>query len=875
MVKNFSGEAYIDGLLIDGSQPGTTLTNPVLSWQSANVLGTGVTLTYRFMSTGETGFDNDPTVFNASQRAATLDILSQIETFTNLSFVATNDATPDIAIGAAPLDSQTSGLTTFSFFFGNLGAFGGSYSYFSSTEVYLSNLTSEYNDASVGTFAYEVIMHELGHALGLEHSFEGLPVPSGTDTTQYTVMSYTEHPNFQYSTSFQPFDIAALQYLYGANTSHNTGDDRYQLSSLTADGNYALWDAAGTDTLVMDNQGGSVDLRPGAYSSINGADDNFSVAFGVDIENAEGGTSGDQLIGNALANYLDGGSGRDTLNGQGGHDEIMGGAGNDTLYGKSGNDTLMGGNGNDLMSGGDGNDEMRDLDGINRFIGGSGDDTVSYAAATGSVRTDLRNSSSSMDSFSGIENLTGSTVGNDHLTGNGSANTLRGLGGNDTLLGAAGDDTLEGSTGNDLLYGGSGQDRLDGGLGDDFFRDETGQSTFIGGDGTDEVSYIQASNAVSANLLTGVNSLSDTYSSIENITGSDGGHDTLVGDNSANRIKGAGGNDALEGNGGNDTISGQAGHDEISGGSGSDSLYGGSGNDYFSDISGNDRFFGSSGIDTVSYIQSGSGVVVDLLKGTNSENDTYSGIEQLHGSNSADDLKGTNVANNLKGFDGDDVLMGRRGDDSITGGNGDDRIFGHQGNDRLFGSAGDDYLRDEYGSDLFNGGSGNDTAAFIDSATGVGINLRTGSNNGNDTFVSIENIIGSDGQNDVVRGSDQDNRLEGRGGIDWLAGDAGDDTLLGGDGNDKLIGGAGDDLLFADNGRDTFVFTNEAGNDIVRGFDEAVDRLQFDGYAFANTTALMSTASQSGSDVVFDFGAETVSVEDVTLADITDNVFLI
>jgi Ca2+-binding RTX toxin-like protein len=82
--------------------------------------------------------------------------------------------------------------------------------------------------------------------------------------------------------------------------------------------------------------------------------------------------------------------------------------------------------------------------------------------------------------------------GNDTLTGDGTANTLRGGPGNDTLIGGSGNDALFGEAGGDDLYGGPGSDTLTGGGGtgtdaadhlfggddNDILEGDTGADTF-------------------------------------------------------------------------------------------------------------------------------------------------------------------------------------------------------------------------------------------------------------------------------------------------------------------------------------------------------------------------------------------------------------
>ncbi len=141
-----------------------------------------------------------------------------------------------------------------------------------------------------------------------------------------------------------------------------------------------------------------------------------------------------------------------TIIGTANDDLIVSGIGGETINGSDGNDTLIGGVGADTLNGG------------NNTAAG---DTVSYQNSALGVQVNLNTltaqtstGDASGDILSGIENLTGSALG-DTLTGDGNANTLIGL---------AGADTLNGGGGNDILIGGLGVDTLTGGSGADTFR---------------------------------------------------------------------------------------------------------------------------------------------------------------------------------------------------------------------------------------------------------------------------------------------------------------------------------------------------------------------------------------------------------------------
>lgn len=188
----------------------------------------------------------------------------------------------------------------------------------------------------VGSGYYLALMHEIGHALGLKHPFEGTPANGDVldaqhSTRLYSVMAYenvTGQPT--YGATFFPttpmvYDLLAIQHLYGKNTTFNAGDTVYNFSESGAY-SQTIYDAGGVNALVYNGKKAAIiDLNEGQGSYIgqeNWITDwggpkiqripNVWIAYDTLIRNASGGDGNDTLIGNAADNTLSGGAGIDT-----------------------------------------------------------------------------------------------------------------------------------------------------------------------------------------------------------------------------------------------------------------------------------------------------------------------------------------------------------------------------------------------------------------------------------------------------------------------------------------------------------------------------------------------------------------------------------
>jgi len=234
------------------------------------------------------------------------------------------------------------------------------------TQAVMAHSSYDYSPTGYG---YYVLLHEIGHALGLKHTFEGRnTLPASEDDSDRTVMSY--EVNWGGEFHLRTYDIIALQSVYGppkvrlGNTSYRFGKDK------------VIFDGGGKDTINASHLGEKVhlDLNGGTWNWIGRKsssilDDN-QVWLGhfTRIENAVGGSGDDTILGNELANTLRGGRGNDVLKGRGGDDTLHGGAGNDILMGGSGKDRLYGGDGNDTLSGGAGVDVLTGGKGRDVFV---------------------------------------------------------------------------------------------------------------------------------------------------------------------------------------------------------------------------------------------------------------------------------------------------------------------------------------------------------------------------------------------------------------------------------------------------------------------------------------------------------------------------
>jgi Ca2+-binding RTX toxin-like protein len=794
-----------------------------------------------------------------------------------------------------------------------------------------------------GGYGFITLVHEFGHGLGLAHPHDDggtstiMPGVTGPfdslgvyDLNQgvYTTMSYNDgwqlNPsgtspslNYGYQGGPSALDIALIQAKYGATTA-NTGNNVYYLPTTNVAGTYydVIWDTGGTDTLAftgtvsarIDLTAATLDYSAtggGVISYATGIFGGYTIAAGVVIENATGGSGADILIGNSAANVIDGG------------------AGNDTLEGRGGNDTFN-------FDSGDGQDTITDLT--------AGD--IVHITGYSAAQSVVQNGANVLATFAPGNTITflsttvatvqgalqfpaaGPTEGPDTLTGTSGDDVINALGGNDTVNGLGGNDTID---------GGTGADRMDGGAGNDgYVVDNAGdvviESSSSGGTDTvsSSVSFALGSQYIENLVLTGSAAINGTGNSLDNV---------ITGNASANTLGGRNGNDTLSGMGGNDVLDGSAGNDSLDGGTGADTMDGGAGDDsYIVDNAGDVTVetMQSLGFDTV-YAS------VSFAMGTQYiDNLVLTGGAAITGlGNSLDNvITGNGAVNTLGGRNGSDTLLGMGGNDILDGASGNDVLDGGAGADRMEGSSGNDtYYVDDAGDVVLDSlpAGGADTVfssvTYSVATQYIETLVLTGTAAINGTGNSLANSITGNSASNTLSGGNGNDLLDGGGGADTLIGGNGDDIyyvddlgdaivengstagidtvsssvsfafgtqyldnliltgtdaingsgnslansitgnsasnmLSGGNGSDVLNGLGGNDTLIGGASNDSFVFSGTPGNDTVNDFACGADKIDLSAYGI--TMAQVSTAA-SGANTIVSVDSDSNGVSDFTI----------
>lgn len=487
-----------DALLADNGKPILTLpeiidklTRTGDAWDGvggnpAPKAGIG-TITYAFFNTATQVYSSERNEFSpltTAQRDAVRDAFSIWGDYLGVTFVEGTVASADINIGN--LDTNDDYYSAYANYpgFGNVAG-----------DIWFNMSAATNFELGLAEPGFRTIMHEIGHALGLSHpgnynAAQGVTLTYEAnaeyyqDSYEYTIMSYfgsvsTGALRSSFAATPMAHDVAAMQSLYGVNTSTRTGDTIYGFNSnagrslfdftINTQPVVTIWDAGGIDTLDFSGWAGPsvIDLSDGGFSDGGGQTSNVQIAFGTVIENAVGGTGSDRVIGNDARNvfYLQLG-GNDDAAGFGDSDAFYFGAAltaGDRIDGGAGADTLA-------LQGDYAGLILGDVTGIEVLLALPGIDTRFGYTGGGSFSYDI--------------------TGNDGLVAAGlvvtvQATTLR-AGENLAFDGAAETD------GNFRIFTGAGTDDLHGGKGSDGFffgadRNLTGADRVDGDDGIDSI----------------------------------------------------------------------------------------------------------------------------------------------------------------------------------------------------------------------------------------------------------------------------------------------------------------------------------------------------------------------------------------------------
>ncbi|MCF6200167.1 MAG: matrixin family metalloprotease [Hyphomicrobiaceae bacterium] len=216
---------------------------------------------------------------------------------------------------------------------------------------------------------YEVALHEIGHAIGLDHA------------TNPNVVMYFDAGGS--ASDLTAFDITGAQLIYGAGTLaavYGTAADDYMNGTTGNDDFYGL---AGSDIFVL-GLGNDRAYGGDGFDWIYGGDGNDTLYGGAGATDVLLGDAGDDVLyGEDGFDYLYGYADNDIIYGGNGIDVAYGGDGNDALYGEADTDWLFGGNGNDILVGGANPDLLIGDAGADYIDAGTGNDWIWGDAITG------------------------------------------------------------------------------------------------------------------------------------------------------------------------------------------------------------------------------------------------------------------------------------------------------------------------------------------------------------------------------------------------------------------------------------------------------------------------------------------------------------
>jgi hypothetical protein len=353
-----TGYNYIDALLAAGPD-----------WNLLTSDGTTFrTVLYYSFDTSGTQYETSLLQpFNAAQQQAVQHILDYVSQLTGIRFAeAAPSAAADLHFAAADITNPEFGGICYAGYSYKTNPDGLLTSYTSDAYIYLDAFQTDNQNPVAGSWGYQALLHEVGHALGLKHPFEATDGATTTltspylDTTATTIMSYTQTASTCYS-EFQAYDIAALNFLYGTDGlrgdwgvqtagTYLTGSPLDEFFVLPG-GNVTLADTGGADTVGYSGALADYTITPllgKQWLEIKANGLTHIVSASVEtLSFADGAASTASLLA-PQGKFIFGSVAGETLAGTSGDDMVFASDGNDILQGNGGNDLLGGGSGLDM-----------------------------------------------------------------------------------------------------------------------------------------------------------------------------------------------------------------------------------------------------------------------------------------------------------------------------------------------------------------------------------------------------------------------------------------------------------------------------------------------------------------------------------------------
>ena len=213
-IKNLylSGFNHIDALIDEGPD-----------WNYLGTYKPYLTYTFSITSGNEEG-ERGQSAFSPAQQASARTALAYLSTVTGVRFQETTiGSSAQIHLAMVDIENDDFvGLTSWHTLYTpprSTLASAQVTDYTANAYVYLDNL--EYRtstaDLTPGGQGYQVLLHELGHMMGLAHPFEGThQLPYEDDYTANTLMSY-DHLDTVFYDTYSEYDIAAFNWIYGGD----------------------------------------------------------------------------------------------------------------------------------------------------------------------------------------------------------------------------------------------------------------------------------------------------------------------------------------------------------------------------------------------------------------------------------------------------------------------------------------------------------------------------------------------------------------------------------------------------------------------------------------------------------------------------------